>query len=73
MATQVKSDLCRHAGVWRGRVVHANVPVLAIKNARNGRVRLRKAGYLAEAAMTPRVPAAVPAAPPIRPPVIVAL
>lgn len=53
--------------------IHANVPELAIKKARKGSVKLRNAGYLEDAAITPAVPTAVPMAPPIKPPITVAL
>jgi hypothetical protein len=51
----------------------ANVPLPDTRNARNGRVRPLNAGYLRDAAATPRAPKARPAAPPITPPFSVAL
>lgn len=50
-----------------------NVPVLAIKKARNGTVKLRNAGYLLLPINTPSAPAAVPIRPPPTPPIMVAL
>lgn len=66
------SDLA-FGGFWWMQDVHAKVPELTIKNARNGRVRPLNAGYRADAAYTPNAPAARPAAPPIAPPFTVAL
>ena len=51
----------------------AKVPLPVTRNARNGRVRPLNAGYLRDAAVTPRTPMARPAAPPKKPPFTVAL
>lgn len=49
------------------------MPLPVIRKARKGSVRPRKAGYLRDAANTPRPPRARPAAPPRTPPLTVAL